>query len=40
MARQTITKKRVRKIGGNTGYEKCRMCHGTGRQRTPKNKRS
>lgn len=25
------TKKRVRKTGGNSGYKKCNMCHGTGR---------
>lgn len=32
MARQTIRiKKRRRKTGGNTGYVKCNMCHGTGR---------
>ena len=31
-AKQTITiKKRVRKTGGNSGYKKCNMCHGTGR---------
>ena len=27
----TTTKKRVRKTGGNSGYKKCNMCHGTGR---------
>ena len=27
-----ITKKTlVRKTGGNSGYKKCNMCHGTGR---------
>lgn len=27
-----ITKtRRVKKTGGNTGYRKCNMCHGTGR---------
>lgn len=25
------TKKRVRKVGGNSGYVSCNMCHGTGR---------
>lgn len=34
MATQTI-KRRVRKTGGNSGYEKCRMCGGTGRQKSP-----
>lgn len=34
MATQTI-KGRRRKTGGNSGYEKCRMCGGTGRQKTP-----
>lgn len=38
MARQTITIRRVKKYGKGTGYEKCRMCHGTGRQKTPKKK--
>lgn len=37
MAHQKITiKKRERKYGGNSGYEKCRVCGGTGRQKTPK----
>lgn len=29
MAKQTIrrTKKRVRKTGGNSGYQKCNICH-------------
>lgn len=26
-----VTKKRVRKTGGKSGYKKCNMCHGTGR---------
>lgn len=39
MAHQTITKKRVRKTGGDSGYEKCRICRGTGRQRTPSKKK-
>lgn len=31
-AKQTITTKtRTRKTGGNSGYRKCNMCHGTGR---------
>lgn len=39
MASQKITvKKRTRKTGGDSGYEKCRVCGGTGRQRTPKKK--
>lgn len=29
--KQTITKKRTRKTGGDSGYRKCNMCHGTGR---------
>ena len=31
MAKQTVTKKRVRKTGGNSGYKKCPRCHGSGR---------
>ena len=35
MAKQSVkitkTKSRTRKTGGNTGYRKCNMCHGTGR---------
>ena len=27
----TRTKTRQRKTGGNSGYRKCNMCHGTGR---------
>lgn len=34
--RQTITKKRVRKTGGDSGYRKCNMCHGTGRVKVKK----
>lgn len=34
--RQTVTKKRVRKTGGDSGYRKCNMCHGTGRVKTKK----
>lgn len=33
------TKKRVRKTGGNSGYIKCNMCHGTGRQKAPTKKK-
>ena len=40
MARQTITRKRVKKYGEGTGYEKCRMCGGSGRQKTPKKKKA
>lgn len=32
--RQTVkktTKSRRRKVGGDSGYRKCNMCHGTGR---------
>lgn len=25
------SKKRTRKVGGNSGYVSCNMCHGTGR---------
>lgn len=40
MAKQTIkTTVRKRKYGGNTGYVKCRICHGTGRQKAPKRKK-
>lgn len=31
-----VTKKRVRKTGGNSGYKKCNMCHGTGRIKAKK----
>lgn len=37
-ARQTV-KIRRRKYGGDSGYEKCRVCGGTGRQKTPKKKK-
>lgn len=31
-ARQTVTTKiRRRKVGGDSGYIQCNMCHGTGR---------
>ena len=38
MAKQTIrrTNKRVRKTGGNSGYQKCNICHGTGRVKKKK----
>lgn len=41
MAKATYTKttRRVRKYGGNSGYEKCRVCGGTGRQKSPKKKK-
>lgn len=32
--KQTVTtKKRVRKVGGNSGYHKCPSCGGTGRKK-------
>lgn len=31
MARQTITKKRVKKYGEGTGYFRCNLCKGSGR---------
>lgn len=34
-----ITTKRVRKTGGDSGYVKCRICHGTGRQKAPTKKK-
>lgn len=37
-ARQTITKRRVKKTGGNSNYRKCNMCHGTGRVKVKKKK--
>ena len=37
MGRQTI-KVRRRKTGGNSGYMKCNVCGGTGRQKKPKRK--
>lgn len=36
MAKQTVTKKRVRKTGGKSGYKKCNICHGTGRVKVKK----
>lgn len=41
-ARQTIkttTRRRRRKTGGDSGYEVCRVCGGSGRQKTPKRKK-
>lgn len=35
MAKAKVTKRtRTRKTGGNSGYRKCNMCHGTGRIKT------
>ena len=34
-----ITKKKVLKTGGNTGYVKCNMCHGTGRHKKGKKRK-
>lgn len=38
MAKQKVkvtkTRTRTRKTGGNSGYRKCNMCHGTGRIKT------
>lgn len=34
------TRKRVRKTGGNSGYMSCNICHGTGRVKKPKRKKS
>lgn len=33
--KQTV-KVRRRKTGGNSGYKKCNMCHGTGRVKVKK----
>lgn len=38
MAKQTITIRR-RKTGGKSGYIKCNLCHGTGRQKAPTKKK-
>lgn len=38
MAKQTI-KKRVKKTGGDSGYIRCNMCAGTGRQPAPYSKK-
>ena len=34
------TRKRVRKTGGNSGYMPCNICHGSGRVKKPKRKKS
>lgn len=34
--KQKVTKTRTRKSGGNSGYRKCNMCHGTGRIKVKK----
>lgn len=39
MGKQVITIKR-RKVGGNSGYMTCNVCHGTGRQKVPNRKTS
>ena len=31
VTKTTTTRTRKRKTGGNSGYTKCNMCHGTGR---------
>ena len=37
MAKQTVTiRSRRRKTGGNSGYKKCNICHGTGRVKKSK----
>lgn len=38
MAKQTI-KKRVRKTGGDSGYIRCNLCGGSGRQPAPYSKK-
>ena len=39
MAKQTIkTRYRVRKVGKNSPYRICNMCHGTGRVKKRKSK--
>ena len=35
---KTTIRKRVRKTGGDSGYDKCNMCNGTGRHKSPKKK--
>lgn len=35
----TTTRTRQRKYGGNTGYMKCNICHGTGVVKKPKRKK-
>ena len=35
--KQTVViKQRKRKVGGNSGYKRCNMCHGTGRVKAGK----
>lgn len=36
ITKTTTTKTRKRKTGGNSGYRKCNMCHGTGRIKNKK----
>jgi len=36
--KQTVSKKRVKKTGGDTGFRQCNMCHGTGRVKVKKKK--
>lgn len=41
-AKQTVKvkiKTRTRKVGGNSGYIQCNMCHGTGRVRNGHKKK-
>ena len=37
MGKQVVITKR-RKVGGNSGYMTCNVCHGTGRQKVPNRK--
>lgn len=39
MGRQVVITKR-RKYGEGTGYMKCNICNGTGRQKVPNRKKS
>lgn len=34
------TRTRKKKTGGNSGYMSCNICHGTGRIKKPKRKKS
>lgn len=36
--KQTV-RTRTRKVGGNTGYIQCNMCHGTGRVKNGRRKK-
>lgn len=38
-AKQTITKKRVKKYGEGTGFLKCNLCGGSGRVKKGYNKK-